>query len=91
MNSHPYLRAYLAGTFIPTLVLPLWLIAFIISRIVLHAQVPIEQAMTLTLADLKAKGVFASSVKAEPIVTNVAPPYLQATLEPAASPTPTAK
>jgi hypothetical protein len=50
MNSHPYLRAYLAGTFIPTLVLPLWLIAFIISRIVLHAQVPIEQAMIFPMA-----------------------------------------
>ena len=27
MNTHPYLRAYLAGIFVPTLVLPLLLTA----------------------------------------------------------------
>ena len=37
MNTHPYLRAYLAGVFIPTLVLPLLLTVFIVVRIVLQS------------------------------------------------------
>jgi hypothetical protein len=48
--------------------------------------IPIEQAMTLTLADLKAKGVAASAVKAEPNIVNVVPPYVQVAPAPAASP-----
>jgi hypothetical protein len=40
--------------------------------------IPIEQAMTLTLADLKAKGVVVSSVKAEPIIVNIVPPHATA-------------
>ena len=36
MNTHPYLRAYLAGVFVPTLVLPLLLTVFIVVRIVLQ-------------------------------------------------------
>jgi hypothetical protein len=50
MNSHPYLRAYLAGVFVPTLVLPLLLTVFIIVRIVLQVPVPIEQAMIFPMA-----------------------------------------
>ncbi|MGA3372662.1 MAG: hypothetical protein ABSC48_12980 [Terracidiphilus sp.] len=50
MNNHPYLRAYLAGIFIPTLVLPLLLTAFIVVRIVLQVPVPIEQAMIFPMA-----------------------------------------
>ena len=50
MNTHPYLRAYLAGIFVPTLVLPLLLTLFIVVRIVLKAQVPIEQAMIFPMA-----------------------------------------
>lgn len=53
--------------------------------------IPIEQAMTLTLADLKSKGVVASSVKAEPNVINVVPPYVQGTPAATASPAATAK
>ena len=30
MNTHPYLRAYLAGIFVPTFVLPLLLTVFIV-------------------------------------------------------------
>ena len=37
MNTHPYLRAYLAGIFLPTLVLPLLLTVFIVVRIVLQS------------------------------------------------------
>ena len=42
MNSHPYLRAFLAGAFVPTLVLPLLLTAFIILRLVLQMPFPFE-------------------------------------------------
>ena len=50
MNTHPYLRAYLAGIFVPTLVLPLLLTVFIVARIVLQVAVPIEQAMIFPMA-----------------------------------------
>ena len=50
MNTHPYLRAYLAGVFLPTLVLPLLLAVFIVVRIVLQAPVPIEQALIFPMA-----------------------------------------
>ncbi len=40
MNSHPYLRAFLAGAFVPTLVLPLILTVFIVVRLVLQVPVP---------------------------------------------------
>lgn len=50
MQTHPYLRAYLAGAFIPTLVLPLLLTVFIVVRIVLRVPVPIEQAMIFPMA-----------------------------------------
>jgi len=50
MNTHPYLRAYLAGIFIPALALPLVLVGFIVVRIVLLAPVPIEQALIFPMA-----------------------------------------
>jgi hypothetical protein len=50
MNAHPYLRAYLAGIFVPTLVLPLLLAVFIVARLVLRLPVPIEQAMIFPMA-----------------------------------------
>ncbi len=50
MNTHPYLRAYLAGVFVPTLVLPLLLAVFIVVRIVFAVPVPIEQAMIFPMA-----------------------------------------
>jgi hypothetical protein len=50
MNTHPYLRAYLAGIFIPTLVLPLLLTVFIVARIVLKVPVPIEQGLIFPMA-----------------------------------------
>ena len=50
MNPYPYLRAYLAGIFVPTLVLPLVLCVFIIVRVVLREPIPIEQAMIFPMA-----------------------------------------
>jgi hypothetical protein len=50
MNAHPYLRAYLAGIFVTTLVLPLMLTVFIVLRIVLELPVPIEQGLIFPMA-----------------------------------------
>lgn len=50
MNTHPYLRAYLAGAFLPTLVLPLLLTVFIVARIVLKVPVPIEKGLIFPMA-----------------------------------------
>lgn len=50
MNPHPYLRAYLAGIFVPTLILPIILTVFIAVRIVLCVPVPIEQALIFPMA-----------------------------------------
>ena len=50
MNTHPYLRAYLAGIFVPTLVLPLILTVFIVVRLVLAVPVPIERFIIFPMA-----------------------------------------
>ncbi len=50
MSTHPYLRAYLAGIFVPTLILPLMLTAFIVLRLVLQVPVPIERGLIFPLA-----------------------------------------
>ncbi len=49
MNSHPYLRAYLAGIFVPTLFLPLLLI-FVVMRLVYQVPVPVERALIFPMA-----------------------------------------
>lgn len=50
MNTHPYLRAFLAGAFIPTLVLPLMLTGFIVARLVLQVPFPLERAIVFPMA-----------------------------------------
>jgi hypothetical protein len=50
MNTHPSLRAFLAGILVPTLVLPLMLIGFILTRLVLQVPVPIERALVFPMA-----------------------------------------
>lgn len=50
MNTHPYLRAYLAGVFIPTLVLPLLLTAFIVARLAMQAPFPFERGLVFPMA-----------------------------------------
>jgi hypothetical protein len=50
MNTHPYLRAYLAGAFLPTLVLPLALTVFILFRLVLQVPFPIERGIIFPMA-----------------------------------------
>ncbi len=50
MTTHPTLRAYLAGIFIPTLILPFFLAAFIVLRLVLQVPVPIERGIVFPMA-----------------------------------------
>ena len=50
MNTHPYIRAYLAGIFAPTLVLPIILAAFIIVRLMLAVPFPIERFIIFPMA-----------------------------------------
>jgi len=50
MNSHPYLRAYLAGIFLPTLILPVFLAVFIAVRLCLQMPFPIERGLVFPLA-----------------------------------------
>ncbi|MGP8252884.1 MAG: hypothetical protein ACLQHF_12675 [Terracidiphilus sp.] len=50
MKTHPYLRAYLAGIFIPTLILPLLLTAFIVVRTAMQAPFPFERGLVFPMA-----------------------------------------
>lgn len=50
MRTHPYLRAFLAGVFVPTLILPLMLTGFILLRLVLRTPVPIERGIIFPMA-----------------------------------------
>jgi hypothetical protein len=49
MNTHPYLRAYLAGIFLPTFVLPL-LLTFVVLRLIYQVPIPVEQALIFPMA-----------------------------------------
>ena len=49
MNSHPYLRAFLAGAFVPTLILPLVLTVFIVFRLALQFPFPIERGLVFPM------------------------------------------
>ena len=50
MNTHPYFRAYLAGVFLPTLILPVFLTVFIVLRLGLHIPFPIERGLVFPMA-----------------------------------------
>lgn len=50
MSTHPYLRAYLAGVFVPTLVLPLMLCGFILLRLILGIPFPIERFLIFPMS-----------------------------------------
>jgi hypothetical protein len=50
MNMHPYLRAFLAGAFVPTIVLPFLLAGFIVFRLVLQIPIPIERGIIFPMA-----------------------------------------
>jgi hypothetical protein len=50
MKSHPYLRAYMAGIFTPSLFLLLILTIFILTRLVFKVPVPIERVIVFPMA-----------------------------------------
>lgn len=50
MNPHPYLRAFLAGAFVPTLVFPFGLFGFILLRAALQVPFPFERGLVFPLA-----------------------------------------
>jgi hypothetical protein len=50
MNSYPYLRAYMAGTVVPTMMLLVVLTAFVIARYAFHIPIPIERAIIFPMA-----------------------------------------
>jgi len=50
MNTHPYLRAYMAGIVVPTIVLLFVLTGFILARFVFQVPVPIERAIIFPMA-----------------------------------------
>jgi hypothetical protein len=50
MNTHPYLRAFMAGTVVPTLVLPLLLAAFLALRVGMQITFPIERGLIFPMA-----------------------------------------
>jgi len=45
MNTHPYLRAYMAGIVVPTIVLLFLLTGFVIARYLCQVPIPIERAI----------------------------------------------
>lgn len=50
MNTHPYLRAYMAGIVVPTIGLLLGLTGFILVRFVFQVPVPVERAIAFPMA-----------------------------------------
>ena len=50
MNTHPYLRAYMAGIVVPTVVLLLVLSGFVVARLVCRVPLPIERVIVFPMA-----------------------------------------
>ena len=50
MNTHPYLRAYMAGVVVPSLVLLVALTVFILTRLVFQVPIPIERVIIFPTA-----------------------------------------
>ncbi len=50
MNTHPYLRAYMAGIVVPTIVLLVILTGFIVLRFACHFPAPIERVIIFPMA-----------------------------------------
>lgn len=50
MNSHPYLRAYMAGSAVPTMMLLVALTGFLIARYSFQIPIPIERAIVFPMA-----------------------------------------
>ncbi len=50
MNTHPYLRGFLAGLFVPTLIMPLLLVSFLVARFGLQWSFPVERGLVFPMA-----------------------------------------
>lgn len=50
MNTHPYLRGYMAGIFAPNLFLLLVLTGFVVSRLIFRVPIPIERVIVFPMA-----------------------------------------
>ena len=50
MNTHPYLRAYMAGITVPTMLLVVVLTVFLLARYTFQIPVPIERAIVFPVA-----------------------------------------
>jgi hypothetical protein len=50
MNTHPYLRAYMAGIFVPSLALLVALTAFSVTRLILQVPIPVERVIIFPMA-----------------------------------------
>lgn len=50
MNTHPYLRAYMAGIAVPTMMLVVVLSGFLIARYTFQIPIPIERAIVFPMA-----------------------------------------
>ncbi len=50
MNKHPYLRAYMAGIVVPTLLLLVGMTAFCVARFAFYVPVPIERIVVFPMA-----------------------------------------
>jgi hypothetical protein len=50
MNTHPYLRAFLAGILVPTLIMPPMLVGLFLVKSILQAPVPIERGLVFPMA-----------------------------------------
>jgi hypothetical protein len=50
MNLHTYLRAYIAGIAVPTIVLPIAVAVFAIARYVYNFSLPLERVMIFPMA-----------------------------------------
>lgn len=50
MNTHPYLRAYMAGITVPSMMLLVVLTGFVIARYTFQIPIPIERAIVFPMA-----------------------------------------
>ncbi|SRR5712692_3115978 len=50
MNTHPYLRAYMAGIALPTMLLLVAITVFIVARLIFHIPIPIERIIVFPMA-----------------------------------------
>ena len=50
MNTHPYLRAYMAGSCLPTMLLLVAMTSFTFARFVLDIPIPIERVIVFPMA-----------------------------------------